>query len=166
MGGKKYRETHREELRIKARQYYREHVEQCKAYQKDYNKKNQSKINKRALEYYYKHREELRPKKNAQKRVRRVPLKEKCELCGATEKLERHHPDYNKPLEVITVCATCNKKLPYIPKVKAKLKKVCENPDCRREFASIRSDARFCSRKCEWKVWSKKRSERQIRTIQ
>jgi hypothetical protein len=40
-----------------------------------------------------------------------VPLKERCEICGSTERLHRHHPDYSKPLDVITVCQPCHEKV-------------------------------------------------------
>jgi hypothetical protein len=39
---------------------------------------------------------------------RKVSLGKCCERCGATENLERHHPDYSKPLEVQTLCKTCH----------------------------------------------------------
>ena len=42
---------------------------------------------------------------------RKTTLGSKCEFCGSTEYLERHHPDYSKPLEVITVCKSCNAKI-------------------------------------------------------
>lgn len=32
-----------------------------------------------------------------------------CCICGATKKLEAHHYDYTKPLEVIFVCSHCHK---------------------------------------------------------
>lgn len=35
--------------------------------------------------------------------------KSACERCGATEKLEMHHPDYSKPLEVVTLCVPCHR---------------------------------------------------------
>jgi hypothetical protein len=38
----------------------------------------------------------------------KVPLKPQCELCGSTDYLERHHPDYSKPFEVQTLCRTCH----------------------------------------------------------
>jgi predicted RNA-binding Zn-ribbon protein involved in translation (DUF1610 family) len=41
----------------------------------------------------------------------KVELGDKCVFCGSTEYLERHHPDYAKPLDVLTVCRSCNAKL-------------------------------------------------------
>lgn len=35
--------------------------------------------------------------------------KDACEHCGATEKLELHHSDYSKPLEVVTLCIPCHR---------------------------------------------------------
>jgi hypothetical protein len=37
-------------------------------------------------------------------------MKPNCEWCSATEKLHRHHPDYSKPLEVVTLCVPCHEK--------------------------------------------------------
>lgn len=32
-----------------------------------------------------------------------IPI-EPCEVCGTTKKVHRHHPDYDKPLEVMFLC--------------------------------------------------------------
>lgn len=40
---------------------------------------------------------------------RHVPLKPKCEVCGGTEGRQKHHPDYTKPLLVITLCKKCHR---------------------------------------------------------
>jgi hypothetical protein len=40
-----------------------------------------------------------------------IPIGEKCEKCGATERLDRHHNDYDKPLEIQTLCRTCHAQL-------------------------------------------------------
>lgn len=39
-----------------------------------------------------------------------IPTKEQCTLCGSKLSLEKHHDDYNKPLEVITLCSICHGK--------------------------------------------------------
>lgn len=31
-----------------------------------------------------------------------------CEDCRCSENLERHHPNYSKPLEVVTLCKKCH----------------------------------------------------------
>jgi ribosome-binding protein aMBF1 (putative translation factor) len=56
-------------------------------------------------------------KRNAHNKVKRAiekgilvkPLY--CELCGSTIKIEAHHYDYNKPLDVIFVCSKCHHQL-------------------------------------------------------
>jgi len=45
---------------------------------------------------------------HARNKARWVPIGEKCAICGATDHLERHHPDYSKPDVVITLCKRCH----------------------------------------------------------
>ena len=40
---------------------------------------------------------------------KRIPLAKICTKCGSTTKVERHHPDYNKKLEVIMLCRSCHR---------------------------------------------------------
>jgi hypothetical protein len=37
-----------------------------------------------------------------------VKKKEYCEKCGSKEGLEKHHPNYSKPLEIVTLCKCCH----------------------------------------------------------
>ena len=39
-----------------------------------------------------------------------------CEVCGQGKKLDAHHKDYTKPLEVMWLCRTCHKNLHKIQK--------------------------------------------------
>lgn len=59
-------------------------------------------------EYYQKTALKRNAEQQARKGKNKVPLKDHCELCGSTDYLERHHPDYTKPLEVKTLCRTCH----------------------------------------------------------
>lgn len=36
--------------------------------------------------------------------------KSACERCGTKEKLHMHHPDYSRPLDVVTLCPPCHVK--------------------------------------------------------
>jgi hypothetical protein len=40
--------------------------------------------------------------------ARKINLKNSCEICNSTHKLERHHWNYDKPLMVNTLCQTCH----------------------------------------------------------
>ena len=33
-------------------------------------------------------------------------IKEPCSVCGSTENIQCHHPDYSKPLDVVFLCQT------------------------------------------------------------
>lgn len=40
-----------------------------------------------------------------------ITLPDHCETCQTTENLEKHHPDYSKPLEVVVLCRLCHAQL-------------------------------------------------------
>ena len=47
----------------------------------------------------------------ARKRAQRAaPILKECQDCGATKKLQRHHPDYNKPDLFKVLCGPCHAK--------------------------------------------------------
>lgn len=68
---------------------------------------------KRAL-YNAQHRKsiELRARRKAQKAVRcgKLIRPDACDACGTREarRIEAHHPDYSKPLEVLWLCTLCH----------------------------------------------------------
>lgn len=105
------------------RKWRAEHPE-YKSYMKKYRKDNRIKINEQDTKWRHTHPEQVREWnkrykdnhkhiKNAQQLAERnIPLGDKCELCPEddihTENLERHHPDYDYPLIIITVCKECH----------------------------------------------------------
>jgi hypothetical protein len=44
-------------------------------------------------------------------RDRRVKKLNNCQFCNGTERLEGHHYDYSKPLDVIWLCVLCHRNL-------------------------------------------------------
>jgi hypothetical protein len=116
---KHYRETHRELLRLKARLYSesrreilafkaREYGRLHKEERKAYRLKNRERANILRRASYHRLPIHRRADSLAEDHV---PLGKVCGSCGSVENLERHHPDYTKPFEVLTLCRPCHKKL-------------------------------------------------------
>ena len=59
-------------------------------------------------DYRIKHPEIVRANKSA---YRDLPIADCCEICGSTENLQRHHPDYSLPDVVLTICSSCHKRI-------------------------------------------------------
>lgn len=91
---KKYQEEHREEINAYQRERLRANPllrEAKRVWTLNYRRAN-PRIQKA-------HNAAIRHHKDAPSR---------CELCGRTKVLERHHPDYDKPLEIQWLCKKCH----------------------------------------------------------
>jgi hypothetical protein len=75
---------------------------------KDWVRRNPEKVKQYCLNYAKNHPEILRAQWKAKRKTQR---QDHCETCGSVKFLERHHPDYSKPLEVITLCKSCHKSI-------------------------------------------------------
>jgi hypothetical protein len=42
---------------------------------------------------------------------RQVKERKPCEICGIDKNIQKHHPNYAKPLEIIFLCYPCHRKL-------------------------------------------------------
>lgn len=96
---KKYRS--RPEIKAKQKKYH-------KKYMREWRKKNSKKVLISNREYYKNNKLKVLAQRKAQYYTK---LGSKCSFCIETENLERHHSDYNKPLEIITVCQSCHYKI-------------------------------------------------------
>jgi len=106
-----YKETYQKN-RLKEtarkRKYFRENREERLAHDRQYYQKHREEILERQREYYKKNK----PKRSAKAQAyHKTPLDIKCEVCGSSQNLERHHRDYSKPLEVVTLCRSCHTQL-------------------------------------------------------
>jgi hypothetical protein len=109
---KEIRENRREELNEKARQRYWDNRDDLLAKAKNrsgYGKSNPETISKWRINNKYKcaaHQAVVRALKSG-----KIIRPEKCQVCGSKEKLNAHHHDYNKSLDVIWLCVPCHKKV-------------------------------------------------------
>ena len=129
---KKYREEHREEIKVYARKYRVEHEDEVKAYQIKYHKqyyaKHKFRRNKEAITWTKDNPERARElRRESAKRMRqkypermrarvnastiKIPFNQDCEHCEMMLATEKHHNDYTKAKEVMFVCSPCNKML-------------------------------------------------------
>ena len=120
---KRYYQNNKKKILRRTRKYDKqkrtnpEFVAKEKKYYKKWYKKNGR---KRATNYaeitrkwYYNHLKEAKTKYIVKKAVKNgvITKPNKCEECGSKTRLNAHHPDYGKPLEVIWLCQSCHKKL-------------------------------------------------------
>lgn len=96
---------------------WRKDVEFCSSTCRKEHRKRDSK------RYYYENKEQIlrknkeyektnRHKKNAQQKAGKIliPKNKLCENCNKQIAKERHHKDYDKPLEVKFLCVGCHKR--------------------------------------------------------
>jgi hypothetical protein len=102
---------------MEAGTYYARHREKVLAYQRAYAQTEKGKaINRAAQRKKWLHRKETCPEKlTARSRVSSAVrdgrlIKRPCVTCGAI-KVEAHHPDYSRPLEVIWLCSQHHREL-------------------------------------------------------
>ena len=104
-------ETNKPRILKKRSKYFQEHkreeVKRTKKWRDENPKKFKEMKHKERKIYIKKYPEKIK----AQSMAKKIPLKSYCEICGSNENLERHHPNYNKPLIIITLCKSCHTKI-------------------------------------------------------
>ncbi len=93
---RKWRDKNREKRRLYEREYYKRHHPECIAYHRKWRTRHKKESNVHNM---------IWRKVKAGK-----ILKKHCVICR-NKIAEAHHQDYNKPLEIIWLCASCHKKL-------------------------------------------------------
>ena len=100
---KKYNEGHKEEHREYMKRYQQERDKEAREarevrrqQQIEMNPLRQQKVAYHAVEIALRAGELIKPKV--------------CSKCGSTGRIEGHHEDYDKPLEVEWLCSSCHRK--------------------------------------------------------
>lgn len=130
--GKKYREDNKEKIKKYNKEYYEKNKEKfkeyresskIKKYKKDYYEKNKEEIYKKSIKwktinkkkqnkYFIKYRQKNPKQVIARNKARliKIPKGQLCVVCNKDLAVEKHHEDYDKPLEVMFVCKKCHTK--------------------------------------------------------
>ena len=101
------------------REWKREHPDRVRASTARYRRENPVKVRNASKKWRkthpekvaaWKQRPEVRKKIKARSAAGHAKIPATvCSNCGSKERLQRHHPDYDKPLEVVILCRPCHK---------------------------------------------------------
>ena len=94
--------------RVEYQRQYRQKSNKPKEYRLKYYKQNVEKIK---AEERRKYQQNPRIKLSQNMARHEFPNILKCDACGSTQVLERHHPDYNQPLKILILCRSCHQKV-------------------------------------------------------
>jgi hypothetical protein len=108
------KECEKQKVKERYRTYHSKHIERFRKHYEDNKetvRERQRNTSKRLWKIWY--------EKNKEKHTARAKLRyavgtgklqrpTKCTRCPSTEKIQGHHPDYTKPLEVIWLCHKCH----------------------------------------------------------
>jgi hypothetical protein len=106
----KWRESNREHERLYAKEHRQipEVKEERRVYEREYYKNNVVIRREKEIRYKIKYPEKVQARWDANNKLK---TGSRCEYCGDTNNLHKHHEDYTKPLEVVTLCNECHYKL-------------------------------------------------------
>jgi hypothetical protein len=123
----KWNASHQEEIRAYNKAYYASHIEEYKTYNREWRAAHPGahKAHNRAwyianvdkIKAYNRKRKAECPEEvvarnaiNNGIRDGRVFRPDSCSVCGKTGRLDGHHRDYTKPLDVVWLCISCHRK--------------------------------------------------------
>lgn len=149
-----YGKENRLHLNEKMREYYWENPEKFR----ERNKKNRENYPDKYYEYFKKYRENNMEKILAQAKLKyhvdkqNILRPNNCSICKSSDyRIEAHHFDYSKPLDVLWVCQKCHLVLHQRINEESKVSTDAERLN---ELASNKEDAKVCSTEetCRGKV--------------
>lgn len=111
----KYRKNNRDKIRRMDREYYANNLDKRRNHSKVAMKKyllTKGYDRRAKLEKLFPEKRKAREKLKIEVRAGRIKRSELCQICGKKNgRIEAHHHDYLKPLDVIWVCAFCHRQI-------------------------------------------------------
>jgi len=105
-----YYRKHAERLKAEARAWYRANTERARAANAAWAEANPERMNASRQKWI-----EANPEKHAAHwkanqalSIGRIERRTECERCGSTERVQKHHADYSRPLDVEWLCTRCH----------------------------------------------------------
>ena len=100
-----------------ANEWHRAHKIETNTYLRKWRKKNYCKNGYYAIKYRTTHPIQI----NSRRIANKIKIKMPCYFCKSTYKIEKHHPDYSKPMEIVFLCKVCHSKIHAEAKKKKQL---------------------------------------------
>ena len=117
---KAQRERDPEGYKAYMREYHADHSEELKQKHKEYMSNEKARELRNLTGKRYRETSEGKFKERVRHKVLYALQKgylkkpDKCSICGVSVKVEAHHEDYNKPLEVIWLCKSCHENIHHL----------------------------------------------------
>jgi len=106
---RRWRRTHLEQARQSRRRWYENNLEKAREYERRWQRNNPEKRKEAIREYKRANPEKIKAINAANHAIKTGKLtKTPCIICQ-NPKVEGHHPDYSKPLEVVWFCRSHHK---------------------------------------------------------
>ena len=96
--------NHPEKAKERAKRWY---LKNKGKYKRKWNEHTRKRHNDWKKEYRKNNPEMEKAQKLAEQKIQ-IPKDQLCGICKINQAVIRHHPDYNKPLEVEFLCAGCH----------------------------------------------------------
>lgn len=110
--------THKKESLDYRHKYYQEHKDEVYSVTKEWCKNNRDKRSNAAKIYSSKNPEKCTAHQIVRNAIKSGKLiKGPCQICGSTKRINCHHPDYSKPLDIIFLCPIHHSRLHKILKL-------------------------------------------------
>lgn len=104
--------SNKDRLEAYHRGWVRQNLKTASTYLRDWRQNNKEKFNAQVRKWQHENREKINAHRRVRTAVKNGTLIKKyiCEDCGSKARIDAHHEDYTKPLEVFWLCRQCHRK--------------------------------------------------------